>query len=197
MKEIILGGSSFVIDFQLTAVQLDSSNDLEVLTVKISSDHPVIFCVVYVPPNSCFGTRHFLFTYLHSLFSSTSSLVFVLGDFNLSDLHWDTLCGSVEIGNSYCELMFELNLSQLINMQFYRPHVKGNTLDLIITNSYESVSNVLIDKTGKFSLVSDHYPVTFSSTSTPLPSPCPSAFRIYDYSKANLEGLSEFLIEAD
>ena len=90
--------------------------------------------------------------------------------------------------------MFELNLSQLINSS---THVKGNTLDLIITNSYEFVSNVLIDKIGKFSLNSDHYPINFSYTSTPLPSPCPIPFRIYDYSKANLEGLSEFLIEAD
>ena len=43
------GGVLFAIDLQLTAVQLDSPNDLEVLTVKISSDHPVIVCVVYVP----------------------------------------------------------------------------------------------------------------------------------------------------
>ena len=105
--------------------------------------------------------------------------MFVVGDFNLRDIHWDTLSGSIEIDNSSCELIFELNLSQLINCSAF---LKGNiNLDLIITNSYEFVNNVLIDKTGKSSFNSDHYPITFSHITT--------------YSKANMEGLSDFLLE--
>ena len=95
------GGVLMAIDLQLTHVQLDSPNDLEVLTVKISSDHPIIVCVVYVPPNSCSATYHSLLTYMHSLFSLSSLPVFVIGDFNLPDIHWDTLSGSSKIDNSF------------------------------------------------------------------------------------------------
>ena len=85
-------------------------------------------------------------------------------------------------------------LSQLVTSS---THIKGNILDLIITNSYESVSDVLIDKTGKFSLNSDHYPVTFSYAFKSFPCPCPTPFWVYDYTKANMEGLCEFFLEAN
>ena len=77
-------------------------------------------------------------------------------------------------------------------------HIKGNTLDLIITNSYNFISNVLIDKTGKFSLNSDHYPVIFSYASTPLPSFYSTPIWTFDYPKPTWKiSVHEFLLEDD
>ena len=84
------GGVLFAVDQHLPAVQLDTPCDLEVLTVKISFDHPAIFSVVYVPPNVSLDIYNSLLDYLYSFFSSASSPVFVLGDFNIPNLHWDT-----------------------------------------------------------------------------------------------------------
>ena len=70
--EIIVVGDSegvlMAIDLQLPHVKLDSPNDLEALTVKISCDHPIINCVVYVLPNSCSATYHSLLTYICIVF---------------------------------------------------------------------------------------------------------------------------------
>ena len=57
--------------------------------------------------------------------------VIILGDFNMPDICWSTLTGTSTASNSFCDLLFELNLSQLVKEP---THCKGNILDLVITN---------------------------------------------------------------
>ena len=75
-------------------------------------------------------------------------------------------------------------------------HVKGNVLDLVLTNSEHLIHNVHVD-TVPFSN-SDHFPISFSipiCSSKPPPKLSSTSFR--DYSKADFEGMNNFLLDWD
>ena len=81
-------------------------------------------------------------------------------------------------------------------------HCKGNTLDLVITNNEHSVCDltVLPPQCGTICTIpTDHSLITFYTTShTPQRNPTPLASAlVFDYPKADLEGLSCYLLDYD
>ena len=70
----------------------------------------------------------------------TGNLV-LLGDFNFKDINWDSLDGTTPLSIKFCDTIFELNLTQLINQP---THIAANILDLILTNSPDSIFNLHI-----------------------------------------------------
>ena len=89
--------------------------------------------------------------------------------------------------------MFDTNLAQLI----YSPtHVKGNTLDILLTNSEHIISHISVSKPYD-SLPSDHYKISFFIESNfPLNKSHKPVF-VFDYKRANYEGLCDFLLDVD
>ena len=73
-------------------------------------------------------------------------------------------------------------------------HTKGGILDLIITNSPDYIQNLYIDHT-LFSL-SDHFPICFTVLSV-LPHLRPPGTKFLNYSKADFEGMRDFLMDWD
>ena len=63
---------------------------LEIVAVSVDTAHPIVFCVIYLPPNSSPEYSQQCFEYINELCSTTSSIV-ILGDFNFPDMNWDTL----------------------------------------------------------------------------------------------------------
>ena len=84
---------------------LPSPPCLEVLSVSIGSSSSIIYCLVYIPPNS--PEEHLIefFNYLQSLNSATDNLL-LLGDFNFSDVNWDSLCGLSPASAKFCDIIF-------------------------------------------------------------------------------------------
>ena len=56
----------------------------------------------------------------------------MVGDLNLPDVDWNTYSGCSTISNTYAEMIFDLNLMQLIDCP---THIAGNILDVILTNT--------------------------------------------------------------
>ena len=100
------------------------------------------------------------FNYLQSFSNVTNDLI-ILGDFNFSDISWDSLCGLFPTSAKFCDIIsfiFNLNFSQLICEP---THIAGNTLDLILTNIPDCIFNVNIHSEPPLSIPSDHYIATF------------------------------------
>jgi len=101
---------------------LSSPTCSEVLSVSIGISSPIVYCLVYVPPNCSEEYLIEFFNYLQSLNSSTNSLL-LLGDFNFSDINWDSLCGLSPLSAKFYDIIFNLNLFQLISEP---THIAGN-----------------------------------------------------------------------
>ena len=111
----------------------------------------------------------------------------LLGDYNLPDIDWDTLCGNITAGLNTC---FEYNLSQLIS---YSNHIHGNTLDLILTNNDNLIDSILVSPTDNLPIKSDHYAITFElSLVRPQPTESISQY-VYGFFKADFLGMNAYI----
>ena len=76
-------------------------------------------------------------------------------DFNYPNIDWSTFSGYNLHTFSFCDLIFDLNLVQLIETP---THIAGNTLDLLLTNNDSVIQNLLVNSTLPLTfLSSDHY----------------------------------------
>ena len=113
----------------------------------------------------------------------------------MPDIDWSSLSGVTKISNSFCDLIFDLNLSQLVESS---THHKGNILDLLLTNSEDRIKDVSILPQEFLPFSSDHYMVTFSlSIIYALHIPKLHPNYVLNYSKTDFEGLCSYLLDID
>ena len=124
-----------------------------------------------------------------------TNTIFLLGDFNFPDVDWTTLSGSSSRSNKFCDLLFQYNLTQIVNEP---THNLGNILDLIITNNKDIIDNLKVHPQHYKPIPADNFVISFTilfpmehinfSNTTQV---------IFDYSKANYLGLINFLSHID
>ena len=161
---------------------LPSSNAFEILSIKLNLRKPIILTYVYIPPGSNdLPTMSILASILIQVIQSDpSSDTIVVGDFNLPDIHWDTLSASSTVSKTFCDFVFDNTLIQLVDQP---THTRGNILDLILTSSTECIANLTIDTASNWS-TSDHYGITFEILSQPaLHSSSTVPKYVYDFPK--------------
>jgi len=131
-----------------------------------------IICVLYIPPNSDDSYYEILYNYLIDLVIGNTNPVILLGDFNFPDVDWCTLSGSSSESNKFCDLLFQLNLTQLVDKP---THNLGNILDLIITNNEDIIYDLIIHPQNYKPISTDHFLISFLPSwyllNTPLPVP--------------------------
>ena len=186
------GGVLFALVSHYPVSLIHSQSDPDIVTVKLLFPSPILFCVVYLSPSSPVSSQSSLITYLTDLISSNLPVV-IVGDFNCPDVNWDLLSSTSPLSSDLCDLVFDHGLTQLVHDP---THVKGNILDLVITNSVDRVSDIHVDSSVFSS--SDHFPITFSLKAI-LPKQISSHDRTIfrDYSKADFEGMQDFLLAWD
>ena len=86
---------------------LSSPPDLELLDINTAS---ITYCLMYIPPNSSHKYVQKYLDFITSLTNTFDNLV-ILGDFNFSDINWESLNASSPLTNNFCDVMFNLNLS--------------------------------------------------------------------------------------
>ena len=123
----------------------------------------------------------------------TDRNVIILGDFNTPDIDWHILTADSNFSIQLCNLIFQYNYSQVVTSP---THEHGNLLDLVITNNDDIISDIQVHSEGTL-IKSDHYPVSFKLKSilNHKSDSCP--ITILDYSKANYDGLNQFLSSID
>ena len=120
---------------------LPSPPNLELIVIKIASSIPVIYCLVYIPPKSSDKCLQDFFNFLTDYKNITDSLI-VFGDFNFNDINWNSLYGNTSSSEKFCETVFELNLTQLIDEAI---HIHGNILDLLLTNNIDIIHDITVN----------------------------------------------------
>ena len=65
----------------------------------------------------------------------------LLGDFNIPNIIWDTMSGSIPWSTNFCDFLFKLNLVQRITTP---THIAGNVLDVILTKQPSSTKYKLL-----------------------------------------------------
>ena len=187
------GGVLIAVHESVPSVLISSPEELEIITVNLNClNGPITLCTVYVPPNSGDDYHKHLLSYLAHVTSSAVGVIFV-GDFNLPDICWASLIGQSPVSNSFCDFVYEHNLSQLVDCP---THVKGNILDLVLTNSANMVSNLLVTEPHPL-IPTDHHIVSFNIQYATQSKQSNKHKYVYDFSKADFDGLCNHLLETD
>ena len=135
-----------------------------------------------------------IFEYLRTL--STSSFqgsLLIVGDLNLPGINRPLLSGSSPFENSFCELVYDMNLIQVVDS----PLIKGNILGLIFTNDPSFVFNISVSCDLTFYISTVYLTVSFSLNNSSMQHPKFIKKHVLDYSKADWEGLCLHLLEVD
>ena len=186
------GGVLIAVKSYVPSSSVPSPPDIEVISVEIGTNHDLVLCSIYVPPDSPVSLIFSLVFYLSNLVSSYNKCIFV-GDFNFPDINWSSLLGSSMSSNVFCEFIFDCNLRQHVSQP---THKKGNTLDLVLTSPSVNIkqlsvnSQLLCDFSDHFIISFD---VLFSSPSTNFK----KALYVFDFSKANFTDICSFLLDFD
>ena len=146
------GGVLLAVKNSIPFKQLPVPDDLEILPVEVTIHKQVhTLCLIYRPPDTDDLHNKRILDYLQS-FSYIPNFT-ILGDLNLSDVCWDGYCGVSSISQSFADLAYNLNLTQLVSQPTHRA---GNILDVVLTNT-EVFHNLQITSDLPFSLQSDHF----------------------------------------
>ena len=94
---------------------LPSPDDIKVVAVEVLSSKPFRICVLYNPPNSRPDYQHRLVSFVSTLPQEDGPVV-IMGDFNTPDVNWSTLSANSEFSSKLCDLIFEHNLTHLLNI---------------------------------------------------------------------------------
>ena len=112
----------------ICATAISKPDHLEAISLHFHLHIPLSVCCVYTPPNPDSTHMFLLVSYLSDLATPPCSDIIVVGDFILPDIEWDTLSAAPHSSEHFCDFVFNNNLID-------KPtHIKGNILDLIITN---------------------------------------------------------------
>ena len=108
------GGVLIAFEGSVSSQLIDCPTELKLLLIQIGIKHPTRICLVYNPPNSCVEYKQSLIAYLDNLASNPSPLI-VMGGFNVPDIYWNMLSGSTTLSNQLCDLVFQYDLSQIVD----------------------------------------------------------------------------------
>ena len=113
---------------------------------------------------------------------------FLIGDFNLSNADWSNNCSSNGTEQAFIEEFIRAGLIQLINQP---THFRGNTLDILLTNSENTIDNLAILHTSCI-CKSDHYTISFD-IKIKIKRKKPTKIKVFNFKRAGWEHLNEDL----
>ena len=134
-----------------------SNNTPETIAVRLNLRKPIILGCVYLPPCPSDSYMNDTISNLTQIVQSNPTAdTIIAGDFNLPNIQWDTLSSTSSSSSAFCVFVFDNSLIQLIDQP---THVKGNILDLVLSNSDDTVINLTIASDNW--ITTDHFEVTF------------------------------------
>ena len=168
------------------SIQVQSPCELTVVNLTLNPN--TFICCAYVPPSSPTSYLENIAQVLHTLPSSSSHLI-LLGDFNIIDVNWSTLHSLSPSLSSFCDHLVSFNMQQIMNAS---THIQGNTLDLVFSNQPNLFSNLTVSPT-----YSEHHLISLHLLNSSIPSNPTTTRFVWNYSKADLEGLQHYLFDSN
>ena len=174
--------------------RLSMRKGAEILAVEVTvGNNKYIFCTVYRVGTLGENNHESIMQSIKSMYNGKNlRKVFIVGDFNLSSIDWATNNGSRDeinrIDKLFLDSFSELGLHQCVQDS---THVKGKTLDLLLTNYRSLVSEVVVDMHNPI-CKSDHYPLFFK-VEIATKNKKVTKRKIYNFKRANWRQLNEDL----
>ena len=153
----------------------------------------MVLCVVYLPPHSLLADAQPLFDHLLNLCSGTIPVI-AIGNYNLPGISWETLSGDLLISNTFCDLAFDPSLTQLVSSP---SHICGNILDLLLTHDEDLIQNITVNPHEASPIPTDHFMISFLLCLGNCLSNAILSHFTFDYSKADFEGMTDFIQDSD
>ena len=113
---------------------------------------------------------------------------FLIGDFYLSNADWSNNYSSNGTEQAFIEEFIRAGLIQLINQP---THFRGNTLDILLTNSENTIDNLAILHTSGI-CKSDHYTISLD-IKIKIKRIKPTKIKVFNFKRADWEHLNEDL----
>ncbi|MCP4459354.1 MAG: hypothetical protein GY816_15235, partial [Cytophagales bacterium] len=147
-------------DLQLTSKEIKLEGGAEMIAVEFTTvtGFKFVICTCYRVGTLGIVNHDKIVSSIRSLSKRRKlSKIYVVGDFNLNGVSWDVLTSAVPIEQSFVNSFVDLGLVQCINQP---THQKGNILDILLTNSEASITDLrVLDKDSVCR--SDHFPISF------------------------------------
>ena len=185
-------------DIQAEIKRLSVRKGSEMAAIEINiGESKYIFCVVYRVGTLGTVNHESIASTIKSFYSSKRpKKLFIVGDFNLNGLDWSSEDGIVTpsslIEEDFVTTFHNFDLDQFISSP---THVKGNILDLLLSNCKNLVRDLTVLK-DHGACKSDHYPIAFKVATKITYSKCPKR-KILNFKKANWTAINEDLNSID
>jgi len=166
----------------------------EILAVELTVGiNKYVFCTVYRVGNLGETNHQSIVDSIKSMYDGRNlRKVFIIGDLNLSSINWPQTENTQEnidrIDQLFLDSFSELGLHQCV---MEPTHVKGRTLDIVLTNFRTLVSEVKVDKFENI-CKSDHFPVSFK-VNVSTKNKKASKRKIYNFKRASWDRLNDDL----
>ncbi|MCP4456463.1 MAG: hypothetical protein GY816_00305, partial [Cytophagales bacterium] len=182
-------------DLKLTSKEIKLGDGAEILAVEFTTSVGVKFIICTCYRVGTLGTVNHdkIVSALRVLLKRRKlSKIFVIGDLNLHGVSWDNLRSSLPIEQLFVDSFIDLGLAQCV---MDPTHQKGNTLDILLTNSEASIDDLKVldhDSICK----SDHFPINFK-IKVKICKKKPVKRICYNFKTANWDGLNHDLCHVD
>ena len=164
-------------------VQLKCKAEFLAIELKLNDNSKIIIATCYRVGTLGNSNLNEISKSIKKLVRKRSVKEFVLiGDFNLQKINWSNLSSAVSLEQDFLHVFAENSLLQRINVP---THYRGNTLDLLLTQSSRFVDNVTVHKDSVL-CKSDHYLITFDINLKCKRSKIPKR-KYYNFKKADWE----------
>ena len=177
-----------------------SDHGIELLCVELSLVSSVKrFCCLYVPPSSsCINDVMINVCKSIRSLSVDGLALFILGDFNLPHICWDTLTVSAK-GDDAHNTFLDFSLSECLQQCISEPtHKEGNVLDLLLCNPIAKHGLISTSVNPPISTTCDHLLISFTVKSSERSNTLTPKFSSFpDYKRGNYPAIIQSLSLVD
>ncbi len=181
-------------DINATIKRISMRRGAEIVAIEICiKEVKYIFCVIYRVGTLGLKNHKSIVDSIQPLFSGRKAKkIFILGDFNLCNVIWpygENVQENISpIEQSFLESFNNFGLQQCITVP---THLKGRTLDLLLTNCPGIVEAINVDKNVSI-CNSDHFPVEFKVKVNVQHKKAPKR-KIFNFKRANWDAMNHDL----
>ena len=181
------------LDIVSTKVEYKPSAELLGITLKFSDGKKIILCSFYRVGTLGAENHNEFKNYIRNARSRRGvSAIIIAGDLNMPATDWQNYSSPNSTDQLFLDTLSNFELEQLINCP---THLKGNILDLLLTDKPALMSDITVSDT-HIPCKSDHYCLSFSINSKLKRLKLPKR-EVFNYKRANWEGLNYDLDSVD
>lgn len=181
-------------DIDVKFERLSMKRGAEILALEFSvGNKKYVICTVYRVGTLGEPNHTSIMNSIRSFYNGRNHhKIVVIGDFNLSSINWATdgpeISNIASIDQLFLDSFHEFGLCQLIRSP---THSKGRTLDILLTNDLDLISNTVVHKDEQI-CCSDHLKISFTLNARASNKRFPKR-TVYNFKRANWTQLNEDL----